>query len=374
MLTRDNDREHHGGHRDDRGKGRRRGAHEQNGRIRTRRVVAGMAIVAGGALVLGLSQHANETDAATRAAATGRTATEAPTSEPSATSTAPAAPTTTPPPASPAARPSAASARITARPSPAATAAATATPVPAAAAGTSTASTSVPRGDVTSNGRTWKQAYAEDFTTNAALGSVLSTYPQLGAYSGYSDTSGRGYYAPDKVLSVSNGNLDFWLHSEGGQPLVATVLPDGYQPHTTGRVSIRYKTTNTDGYKFVGMLWPSSNDWNEGEIDWPEGDLGSTVRPASAIPGTMSNGMMTFDSSIQQHSASTQSSGYHVATTEWDHGAVRFYWDGALVSTTHSAVPTDPMRVTLQAETAIGGDVPASASGHVDVDWVSIWD
>ncbi|WP_416396180.1 MULTISPECIES: glycoside hydrolase family 16 protein [unclassified Curtobacterium] len=331
-----------------------------------------MAIVAGGALVLGLTQHANETDAATRGAATARAATGTPTSEPSATSTAHATPTAAPSTASPSASSSTASARITARPTPTATA--TATSAAAAQAATATDSTSVPRGDVTSNGRTWKQSYAEDFTTDAGLGSVLSAYPRLGAYSGYSDTSGRGYYAPDKVLSVSNGNLDFWLHSEDGQPLVATVLPDDYQPHTTGRVSIRYKTTNTEGYKFVGMLWPSSNDWNEGEIDWPEGDLGSTVRPASAIPGTLSNGMMTFDSSIQQHSATTQSSGYHVATTEWDHGAVRFYWDGALVSTTHSAVPTEPMRVTLQAETAIGGTVPASASGHVDIDWVSIWD
>ncbi|MDP4332725.1 glycoside hydrolase family 16 protein [Curtobacterium sp. A7_M15] len=332
-----------------------------------------MAIVAGGALVFGLSQHANETDAATRTAATERTATEAPSSAPSATTTTPV-PTTAPPSASPSARPSVVSGRITARPS----ASATATPAPAAAAASSstasTTSTSMPRGDVTSNGRTWKQTYAEDFTTDAGLGSVLDTYPRLGAYSGYSDTSGRGYYAPDKVLSVSNGNLDFWLHSEGGQPLVATVLPDDYAPHTTGRVSIRYKTTNTDGYKFVGMLWPSSNDWNEGEIDWPEGDLGSTVRPASAIPGSMSDGVMTFDSSIEQHTTSTQSSGYHVATTEWDHGEVRFFWDGTLVSTTRSAVPTTPMRVTLQAETAIGGSVPTSASGHVDVDWVSIWD
>lgn len=234
--------------------------------------------------------------------------------------------------------------------------------------------TAMPKGDLYSNGRTWKQSYAEDFDRDARLGSVLREYPEMQAYSGYSDTSGRGYYDPDKVLSVANGNLDFRLHTENGRPLVATVLPDGYAPHETGRVSIRYKTTDTPGYKFVGMLWPTDDDWNKGEIDWPEGDLDSTVRPAAAIPGTWSRGMMRFDSSVQRHTSTTQSSGYHVATTEWDHGVVRFYWDDQLVSQTWSGVPKDPMRVTLQAETAITGDVPWWADGHVDIDWISIWD
>lgn len=234
--------------------------------------------------------------------------------------------------------------------------------------------TAMPQGDLYSNGRTWKQSYAEDFTRDAPLGSVLDEYPEMGAYSGYSDTSGRGWYDPDRVLSVEDGNLDFWLHSEDGQPLVATVLPDGYAPHDTGRVSIRYKTTDTPGYKFVGMLWPVDDDWNKGEIDWPEGDLGSTVRPASAIPGTWTENGMRFDSSVQRHTDSEQSNGYHVATTEWDHGVVRFYWDDTLVSVTHSAVPNDPMRVTLQAETSILNDVPWWADGHVDIDWISIWD
>ncbi|MBT2503863.1 glycoside hydrolase family 16 protein [Curtobacterium sp. ISL-83] len=245
---------------------------------------------------------------------------------------------------------------------------------PSPSEASTTSLTALPKGDVVSNGRTWKQSYREDFSTPAPLGSVLSKYPKMGAYDGYNDTSGRGRYAPSKVLSVANGNLDFWLHTEKGQPLVAAVLPDDYAAHTTGRVSIRYKTTNTDGYKFVGMLWPTDDDWNKGEIDWPEGDLGSSVRPASAIPGSMDNGMMTFDSSVQKYTTSPQSSGYHVATTEWDHGVVRFYWNNSLVSETRKAVPKDPMRVTMQAETAITGNVPASASGHVDIDWISIWD
>ena len=195
----------------------------------------------------------------------------------------------------------------------------------------------------------------------------------MGFYEGYNDTSGRGLYAPDKVLSVADGNLDMHLHTENGQPLVAAILPDGWAPHTTARVSVRYKTTDTEGYKFVGMLWPSNNNWNEGEIDWPEAGLGGTPRPASAIPGSMSNGDMTFKPDEEQFTTSSTTE-YHTATTEWDHGEVRFYWDDQLVATTTEAVPQDDMRVTLQAETALTGAVPADADGHVSIDWISIWD
>jgi hypothetical protein len=234
----------------------------------------------------------------------------------------------------------------------------------------------MPVGNVVANGRTWVQSYAEDFTKDAALGTVLAKYPAMKAYDGQKDTSGQGLYAPNKVLSVANGSLDFWLHSEANQPLVAAIMPDGYAPHTTGRVSIRYKTDATGkGYKFVGMLWPSSDQWNDGEIDWPEGDLPGRVRPASAVPGSYNaaTGNMTFSPATQQFAATDQSD-WHVATTEWDKSQVRFYWDGALVASTTTGVPTTAMRVTLQAETFIAqGTVPKDTTGHVDIDWISIW-
>ncbi|MCM3522160.1 glycoside hydrolase family 16 protein [Curtobacterium sp. P97] len=246
-------------------------------------------------------------------------------------------------------------------------------PPSASAAPTSTTTTSAPKGTVVSNGRTWKQTYRQDFATAAPAGEVAAKYPGMGLYDGFSDTSGQGRYTPSKVLSVQNGALDFWLRSDRGQPLAAAVMPDGYAPHRTGRVSIRYKTTKTPGYKFVVILWPSSDRWNEGEIDWPEAALGAKPRPASAIPGSLRNGAMTFQPERETFAA-TDTSSYHVATTEWDSKVVRFFWDGKLVASTTKAVPTKPMRVTLQAETDTGGRVPAGASGHVSVDWIAIYD
>jgi len=209
---------------------------------------------------------------------------------------------------------------------------------------------------------------------DAALGKVASHYRGMGLYDGFADTSGQGRYTPSKVLSVKDGALDFWLRSDRGQPLAAAVMPDGYRPHKTGRVSIRYKTTKTPGYKFVVLLWPSSDDWNEGEIDWPEAALGNRPRPASAVPGSWNARTGMRFQPERETFAATDTTAYHVATTEWDKGIVRFYWDGKLVASTTKAVPTKPMRVTLQAETDIGVRVPTTASGHVSVDWVTVYD
>jgi hypothetical protein len=232
----------------------------------------------------------------------------------------------------------------------------------------------MPVGPVIWDGRVWHQTYAQDFDTDAPLGTFTEHYPDMGVYDGFADTSGHGLYDPARVLSVSNGDLDFWLHSEDGQPLVSTVMPDDYAPHSRVIVSIRYKTTDTPGYKFVGILWPESDDWNQGEVDWPEGDLDGAARPASAIPGTLSAVGMLWDEAVERSTDVPQYDGYNVATTVWNDGVVQFWWNGILVSQSYEAVPTQPLRVTLQAETAIGEPVPTSASGHVDVDWVSIWD
>lgn len=236
---------------------------------------------------------------------------------------------------------------------------------------------SMPTGTLVSNGTTWTQVYAEDFLTDAALGAVAATYPEMGYYQSGKDTSGYGQYAPSQVLSVSDSTLDFHLRSVNGQPLVASILPDNYAPHTHARVSIRYRADKIPGYKFVGMLWPLSNNWNEGEIDYPEGDLQGTVRPATAIAGTLGQGKggnPIFVPATEMFAATDQSE-FHVATTEWTSSSVRFYWDDTLLAEVTQGVPTTPFRVTLQAETWLNeGAPPQSADGHVEIDWITIYE
>lgn len=272
-----------------------------------------------------------------------------------------------------------ATASATPTPTPSATASATPTetPTPEPVASAAPVGSTMPTGTLVSNGTTWTQVYAEDFLTNAPLGSVASAYPKLGFYQSGKDTSGYGQYAPNQVLSVSNSMLDFHLRSVNGQPLATAILPDNYAPHVHARVSVRYRADAISGYKFVGMLWPSSNVWNEGEIDWPEGDLTRKARPASAIAGTLGQGKSGGPIFLppQEMFAATDQTQFHVATTEWTSSAVRFYWDDTLVAEVTQGVPTKPMRVTLQAETWINQGAPSTSSdGHVEIDWITIYE
>ncbi len=159
-------------------------------------------------------------------------------------------------------------------------------PPSASAAPTSITTTSAPKGTVVSTVGPGSRPTGRTSPTAAPAGGVAAKYPGMGLYDGFSDTSGQGRYTPSKVLSVQNGALDFWLRSDRGQPLAAAVMPDGYAPHrSAGRVSIRYKTTKTPGYKFVVILWPSSDRWTRGEIDWPEAALGAEAPTRVGRPG-----------------------------------------------------------------------------------------
>lgn len=194
-------------------------------------------------------------------------------------------------------------------------------------------------------------------------------------YSGLPDSSGRGVYTPDAVLSVADGILDFHLHTERNVPRVAAVIPFGYAGQKYGRYSVRFRADVLPGYKIAFMLWPTSDAWEDGEVDWPEGPLDGRPYAVSAIRGSLDQEGMRFDPALRAF-APTDMREWHVATTEWTPGSVKWFWDGALVgrTTLSAAVPVTPMRWTLQAETDFGPGTAApdpGTDGHVQVDWVA---
>ncbi|MET3349361.1 UNVERIFIED_ORG: hypothetical protein ABID57_001031 [Arthrobacter sp. UYEF1] len=220
----------------------------------------------------------------------------------------------------------------------------------------------------------WKQTGAQGFTTAAGAGKVGDVYgAEMRGYAGFADSSGRGFYAPDGVLSVSAGRLDYFLHAEAGSPRVASVIPFGYDGQTYGRYSIRFRYDSMPGYKIAFLLWPVSDSWREGEIDWPEGGLDGPLYGGSAIKGSLANGAVKFDPSERSFTP-TGPGHWHVATTEWTPGKVQWFFDGRLIdqTTLPSGVPDTPMRWTLQAETsdrATGTYPAATTSGHLQIDW-----
>jgi len=215
----------------------------------------------------------------------------------------------------------------------------------------------------------WRQTFSEDFDTDVPIGSFPGNAygGRWDGYEGLADTSGAGTYSNDRVVSVQDGKLDMHLRTEDGQPLVAAPIPlvgGEWGKLQYGRFSVRFRADPVPGYKTAWLLWPDSDVWADGEVDFPEGRLDSTIYAANLCvgqPGVFdlhTPGLAEFDS-------------WHVATIEWTPAEVRFFLDGEQVASSGSS-PSVPMHWVLQTETAYGAP-PADAEGHVQVDWVRAW-
>ncbi|MGH2365777.1 MAG: glycoside hydrolase family 16 protein [Chloroflexota bacterium] len=220
----------------------------------------------------------------------------------------------------------------------------------------------------------WRQVFKDDFTRPVPVGQFPAAVAgQWTAYpSGWPDTSHHGTYMPSQVVSVHNGLLDVYLHSRHGLHLVSALLPrlqgalgrEGGQLY--GRYAVRFRSDPVPGYKTAWVLWPDSERWpQDGEIDFPEGTLSSTI--CAYVHHEHGAG------SLDQTSWCTADAytSWHTAVIEWTPASVTFLLDGQLVGRATQRLPNTPMHWILQTETADSGPAPApSASGHLLIDWV----
>jgi hypothetical protein len=234
----------------------------------------------------------------------------------------------------------------------------------------------------TGNAQDFELVFADDFTKPAALGTMGSdTDPKKIVYTGSTGTNWRTYpktyvdtfpkrpYRSDQVLSVQDGNLDFWLHNVDGQPAGANpspVLPDGTQYQTYGRYSARVKIDAADlsEYSTAWLLWPKDEpNWASAESDFPEGPLlpgrAGVYAYSHFGPGQIEAGS---DASVDMHE-------WHTYTQDWTPLVRSYYVDGRLIYTTMNPIWGGPERWQLQTETNGNG----TNSGHLLVDWVAIY-
>lgn len=223
----------------------------------------------------------------------------------------------------------------------------------------------------------WTHKFTQDFNTNATLGQFRAVYGAAwDGYNGYEDTSRnlgrpagqRGLYSASKTVTVQNSILDVYVHTEGVQPYVfALTPPDTRQLY--GRYAVRFRSDLVQGYKVAWLLWPDSEDWVEGEIDFPEADLGTNINGFSHdITGNprINAWVVNTNTSMQQ---------WHTAVIEWTPTVLRFKLDNQTWQTTNpKAIPTKSMHWVLQTETHLSSTPPpVSAAGHVQIDWVAGW-
>lgn len=225
----------------------------------------------------------------------------------------------------------------------------------------------------------WKQVLAQDFNADVALGQFRTVYGAgWDAYNGGEDTSRnvgrpagqRGMYSAAKTITVQNSILDIRVHTEGTRPYVAAltpVLPTYGQLY--GRYAVRFRADLVEGYKIAWLLWPDSENWNEGEIDFPESGLGRNIHGFSHdTTGTPKNNAWAVSTGISMQQ-------WHTAVIEWTPSVLRFKLDDQQWQTSKSAaIPKKSMHWVLQTETQVSATPPpVTATGSVEIDWLAAY-
>jgi hypothetical protein len=232
------------------------------------------------------------------------------------------------------------------------------------------------------NIRGWTEIFTDDFTSNAALGSFPGAVSsKWGAYPyPWKGTPGSGTYDPERTVSIHDGVMDIWLHTETingvATHLIAAVEPringpTGSLDQLYGRYVVRYKTDAFASYHASWLLWPRSNVWpRDGEIDFPEADFDSTRTPAFMH---WQNG--TSGASQDPYSDQVAIAGaWHTAVIEWLPSRCTFSLDGNVIGNATSRIPDTPMHWVIQnGVSPTSGTPPASAQGHIYIDWVAVY-
>jgi hypothetical protein len=226
--------------------------------------------------------------------------------------------------------------------------------VPIGLSSAAQAGVSAPVGDV----GTFKQTFTENFHTSAAAnGPFARTYAN--AWQPYPDGT-SGIYSSSSQVSARDGVMRVAL--DGAHGTAGTFgTPNGAWSHVGGKFSVRARAEGGDGNGAAFMVWPSSNVWADGEIDFPEGNFESTPM---AFQHSMTPGREATATSI---STGVSWRKWHTYSVEWIPGrSVTYLVDGRVLRTVTVDVPTTPHRYMFQ----VGN---WGQSGHLDIDWVSTY-
>lgn len=213
----------------------------------------------------------------------------------------------------------------------------------------------------------WRQTFVENFDRTVPVGSFPGAYGKHWlSYDGFADSSGAGDYE-SSIISAHDGVLDLHLHAQAGRPKVAAPVPlvgGKWGGQLYGRFSVRMKADPLKGYGVAFLLWSDANDWNDGEIDFPESRLDDVVWGFNHCPGNPADNCHWFTTNARY-------SDWHTYTIEWTATSIRYRVDGHVVSSTNAHIPTKPMHWVLQVETPDASKA-AQESGHLLIDRVEI--
>ncbi len=219
----------------------------------------------------------------------------------------------------------------------------------------------------------WVQIFTEDFTQPVTLGQFPGAVENKWIAYPYdwTDTSGKGTYSPETTVSWSNSVMRIRLHTLDGQPRVCAAMPKiGPAPEygrLYGRYAVKFRINPIPGYKVAWLLWPDSDNWDDGEIDFPEAELKGTKIEAFSHKLDSPTECLEF-----QTNTNIVDGLWHVAIIEWLPSSVKFVLDNTLIGTITDPdfIPNTSMHYVLQCETDLTDNpVNPAVVGDIYVDW-----
>lgn len=221
--------------------------------------------------------------------------------------------------------------------------------------------TRAPIGDIGN----WKQIYVEDFDANATTGTGAGSFQSVYANSWYNYTDGTSnQYWNTRVMTASNSmmvaNIDTVNGFAGAFGAPAQVFTRLY-----GKFTYRFRVIGGDGSGQAAMIWPSSNTWSDGEIDFPEANFEKNFSAHDHI-------MYGPDLSVDQpYDCQTDFRDWHVASMEWTPTSVRHYVDDVFMTEVLHDIPMTNHRWTLQTAP---NDYPQNLkTGTYYIDWATFY-
>ena len=122
---------------------------------------------------------------------------------------------------------------------------------------------------------------------------------------------------------------------------------------TYGRYTVRFRTAGGyragsdpaagQGYGTAFLLWPVSDTWAEGEVNFPEMAWGDRI---AGFVHTIGKPQVN---SSEFHTESTTDEGWHTATIEWSPALLRFLLNGTEIARATSDVPSTSFRWGFQS-------------------------
>jgi hypothetical protein len=244
----------------------------------------------------------------------------------------------------------------------------------------------------------WKQTFTEDFNKPVPLGGFTTDEYYLNKFDWYGggipDTAQQheddnvysGYY-PEEILEVKDGKLIKHLHTdavkhdfEKGNAYVskAAAISPMNKPEAErmdwyntlyGKYTIRFRSDPLEGFKTAWLLWPQSEEWPEdGEIDFPEGHLNSTIMAAMHRQNGKSGG----DQDLFY--TETRFTEWNTASIEWMPGRVNFLLNDKLIGCSDERIPNTPMRWVVQTESCLPDCPDEGTSGTLEIDWMVMYE